>query len=213
MERRDFIQSMVVVGATGGLGMGTQLAQAQSGGFKPSKETVPRSNPGKIDVIEFFWYGCPHCYKFEPLIQAWKKTLPSDVLFRQVPVGWPSKRTNFTGHQKLFYTLEAMGVLATAHSKVFEAMHNDKKVLADDAQIFDFAESIGLKRTEFANNFKSFGVNAKANQAVGLASAYGVDGVPSLGIDGKFLTSASLAGSDQDALRVADALIKRQRQG
>jgi len=213
MERRNFIQSLVVVGAAGGLGVGSQWVQAQSGGFKPSKETVPRSNPGKIEVIEFFWYGCPHCYEFEPLIQAWKKTLATDVMFRQVPVGWPSKRVNFTGHQKLFFALEAMGVLNTAHGKVFDAMHKDKKQLADDAQIFDFAESIGLNRTEFANNFKSFGVNAKANQAIALANAYGVDGVPALGIDGKFLTSASLAGSNQDALRVADTLIKRQRQG
>lgn len=210
MERREFIQSALALGVIGGLG--TELALAQSGGFRPSKETVPRANPGKIEVVEFFWYGCPHCYNFEPLVQNWKKNLPADVSFRQVPVGWPSKRVNFSGHQKIFYTLEAMGVLATAHAKVFDAMHKDKKLLADDTQIFDFAESIGLKRTDFANNFNSFGVNAKVNQAIALANAYGVDGVPTLGIDGKFITSASLAGSDQDALRVADTLIKRQRQ-
>eukprot|EP01030_Chromulinospumella_sphaerica_P013439 gene13439-13215_t len=115
------------------------------------RREVPRSTPGKIDVVEFFWYGCIHCYNFEPKVNAWYKKLPSDVVFTKIPIAYQSQRVNFQGHQRLYYTLEAMGKLDMAHSKVFEAMHKDKKQLANDEQIFDFAESIGLKREEFAN--------------------------------------------------------------
>ncbi len=176
------------------------------------RREVPHSTPGKIDVVEFFWYGCIHCYNFEPKVNAWYKKLPSDVVFTKIPIAYQSQRVNFQGHQRLYYTLEAMGKLDMAHSKVFEAMHKDKKQLANDEQIFDFAQSIGLKREEFANVFKSFGVNAKCAQAKTIFEAYGADGVPTLGIDGKFFTSASIAGSEDNAIRVAEALIRRQRQ-
>lgn len=212
MKRRELIQSAVALGVVGVFG-GVPTAFAQdAGAFKKVRREVPRSTPGKIDVVEFFWYGCIHCYNFEPKVNAWAKKLPSDVLFTKVPIVFQSQRVNFQGHQRLYYTLEAMGKLDVAHSKVFEAMHKDKKQLANDAQIFDFAESIGLKREEFANVFKSFGVNAKCAQAKTLFEAYGADGVPTLGVDGKFFTSASVAGSEDNALRVVDALIKRQRQ-
>lgn len=212
MKRRELIQSAValsVMGAFGGLS--PALAQ-DAGAFRKARREVPRSTPGKIDVVEFFWYGCIHCYNFEPKVNAWYKKLPSDVVFTKIPIAYQSQRVNFQGHQRLYYTLETMGKLDMAHSKVFEAMHKDKKQLANDEQIFDFAESIGLKREEFANVFKSFGVNAKCAQAKTIFEAYGADGVPTLGIDGKFFTSASIAGSEDNAIRVAEALIRRQRQ-
>lgn len=212
MKRRELIQSAIalsVVGAFGG--MSSAIAQ-DAGAFRKARKEVPRSTPGKIDVVEFFWYGCIHCYNFEPKVNAWYKKLPSDVVFTKVPIAFQSQRVNFQGHQKLYYTLEAMGKLEELNTKVFEAMHKDKKQLATDAQIFDFAESVGLKREEFANVFKSFGVSAKCAQAKALFEAYGADGVPTLGIDGKFFTSASIAGSEDNAIRVAEALIKRQRQ-
>lgn len=212
MKRRELIQSAVALGVVGSFG-GLSPALAQdAGAFRKVSKEVPRSTPGKIDVVEFFWYGCIHCYNFEPKVNAWSKKLPSDVVFTKVPIAFQSQRVNFQGHQRLYYTLETMGKLDVAHSKVFEAMHKDKKQLANDAQIFDFAESIGLKREEFANVFKSFGVNAKCAQAKALFESYGADGVPTLGVDGKFFTSASIAGSEDNAIRVAETLIKRQRQ-
>lgn len=212
MKRRELIQSAVALGVVGALG-GLSPALAQdAGAFRKVRREVPRSTPGKIDVVEFFWYGCIHCYNFEPKVNAWYKKLPSDVVFTKIPVAYQSQRVNFQGHQRLYYTLETMGKLDMAHSKVFEAMHKDKKQLANDEQIFDFAESIGLNREEFANIFKSFGVNAKCAQAKSIFEAYGADGVPTLGIDGKFFTSASLAGSEENAIRVAESLIRRQRQ-
>jgi len=212
MKRRELIQSAVALGVMGAFG-GLSPALAQdAGAFRKVRREVPRSTPGKIDVVEFFWYGCIHCYNFEPKVNAWHKKLPSDVVFTKIPIAYQSQRVNFQGHQRLYYTLETMGKLDMAHSKVFEAMHKDKKQLANDEQIFDFAESIGLKREEFANVFKSFGVNAKCAQAKTIFEAYGADGVPTLGIDGKFFTSASIAGSEDNAIRVAEALIRRQRQ-
>lgn len=212
MKRRELIQSAAALGVTGLLGGLSPVFAQDAGAFRKVRKEVPRSTPGKIDVVEFFWYGCIHCYNFEPKVNAWYKKLPSDVVFNKVPIVFDSQRVNFQGHQRLFYTLETMGKLDQAHSKVFEAMHKDKKLLGNDAQIFDFAESIGLKREEFANVFKSFGVNAKCAQAKALFEAYGADGVPTLGVDGKFFTSASIAGSEDNAIRVAETLIKRQRQ-
>lgn len=212
MKRRELIQGAAALGLSS-LFAGLSPAFAQdTGAFRKVRKEVPRSAPGKIDVVEFFWYGCIHCYNFEPKVNAWSKKLPSDVVFTKVPIVFDSQRVNFQGHQRLFYTLEAMGKLDQGHSKVFEAMHKDKKLLGNDTQIFDFAESIGLKREEFANVFKSFGVNAKCAQAKALFESYGADGVPTLGVDGKFFTSASIAGSEDNAIRVAEALIKRQRQ-
>ena len=212
MKRRELIQSAVALGVVSALG-GLSPALAQdAGAFRKVRREVPRSTPGKIDVVEFFWYGCIHCYNFEPKVNAWYKKLPSDVVFTKIPIVYQSQRVNFQGHQRLYYTLEAMGKLDMAHSKVFEAMHKDKKQLANDEQIFDFAESLGLKREDFANMFKSFGVNAKCAQAKSIFEAYGADGVPTLGVDGKFFTSASIAGSEDNAIRVAEALIRRQRQ-
>lgn len=212
MKRRELIQSAVALGVAGALG-GLPAAFAQdAGAFRKARKEVPRSTPGKIDVVEFFWYGCIHCRNFEPKVNAWAKALPADVLFTKVPIVFASKRVNFEGHQRLYYTLEAMGKLGEVHSKVFNAMHKDKKQLANEAQIFDFAESVGLKREEFANAYKSFGVNAKCAQAKALFAAYGADGVPTLGVDGKFFTAASIAGSEDKAIQVVEALIKRQRQ-
>lgn len=211
MKRRELIQSAIALGVVGALGgLSPALAQ-KAGAFQKARREVPRSTPGKIDVVEFFWYGCIHCFNFEPKVNAWSKKLPGDVVFTKVPVAFQGSIVT-EGHQRLYYTLEAMGKLDMAHNKVFEAMHKDKKKLATEAQIFDFAQSIGLKREEFANAFKSFGVNAKCAQAKALYSSYGAEGVPTLGIDGKFFTSASIAGNEDSALRVAEALIKRQQQ-
>ena len=211
MKRRELMKGAVALGVATAVGTPAVWAQ-DAGAFRKARREVPRSTPGKIDVVEFFWYGCPHCYSFEPKVGAWAKALPSDVVFTKVPIAFQSQRVNFEGHQKLYYTLEALGKLDVAHIKVFEAMHKEKKQLGNDAQIFDFAQSIGLNREQFANAFKSFGVNAKCAQAKALFEAYGADGVPTLGIDGKFITSASIAGSEENALRVASALIQRQRQ-
>lgn len=218
MKRRDLFKLGSVAGLYAMSPMPLAMAQGQP--YREVNPALPRTNPGKIEVIEFFWYGCGHCFNFEPRVQKWKKTLAEDVTFRQVPVGWESRRVNFVGHQKLYYALEVMGVLETAHQKVFDAMHIQKLKLATNDQIFDFAESIGLDREKFANTFSSFSVVTKAAQAAKLTQSFKIDGVPSLAIDGKFVTSETLAGTtdkngkpdENQVFRVAELLIMRQRQ-
>ena len=213
MQRRDFSRQL----AGAGLGLAvTGLAQAQ-GAPKEGTHYVKLSTPApvslptpdkKIEVVEFFWYGCPHCYAFEPTLEAWVKKLPADVTFRQVPVGFMAPHQM---HQKLFYALEEMGQLEQMHRKVFNAIHQQNRRLATESDIVAFAGANGVDGTKLAASMKSFSVSTKANRAKQLADAYKIDGVPALGINGRFYTSASLAGSHERALAVADFLIQLSR--
>ena len=218
MKRRDFSRHLL----TGtGLGMGgAWAATARAQGAAPVEgrdyarlsTLAPVSLPSpdkKIEVVEFFWYGCPACYAFEPAIEAWSKRLPPDVAFRQVPVGFAAPHQL---HQKLFYALEEMGQLAAMNKRVFAAIHQQNRRLTSEAEIMAFVTSNGLDATKFGEAFKSFGVNTKVSRAKQLSAAYKIDGVPALGIHGRFYTSGSLAGSNERALAVANFLIQRARQ-
>ncbi len=213
MQRRDFSLQL----ASAGLGLAlTGTANAQ-GAPKEGTHYVKLSPPApvnltgpdkKIEVVEFFWYGCPHCYAFEPVLEPWAKGLPADVSFRQVPVAFNSQHVV---HQKLFYALEEMGQLAAVHRKVFAAIHQQNKRLTSDAEVQAFAKDNGVDGAKLADAMKSFGVSTKANRAKQLADAYKIDGVPALGIHGRFYTSASLAGTHERAVAVADFLIQLAR--
>jgi protein dithiol oxidoreductase (disulfide-forming) len=217
MQRRDF--SKHVLGTSLGLGLaGQALAQpAAAGAPVEGQQYVRLSTPApvtlsgdkKIEVVEFFWYGCPHCYQFEPVLDSWVKKLPADVAFRQVPVGFMAPHQV---HQKLFYALEEMGQLAALHGKIFNAIHQQNKRLATETDIGAFVVANGVDGAKFADAFKSFGVNSKATRAKQLADAYKIDGVPAVGVHGRFYTAASLAGSHERAVAVADFLIQRSRQ-
>ena len=178
---------------------------------------VPSGADGKVEVIEFFWYGCPHCYAFEPALEAWSKRLPGDVVFRRVPVAF--RQEPFVAHQKLFYTLESMGLVDKLQRKVFDEIHlnrdpsDQRPRLASADQVGAFAEKQGLDKAQFLAAFNSFGVNTKVGQAQKLATAYQIDGVPALGVQGRYFTSGALAGDMDKALAVTDYLIKRVRAG
>ncbi len=213
MQRRDF--SLQLAGAGLGLAV-TGLAQAQ-GTPKEGTHYVKLSTPApvtlpspdkKIEVVEFFWYGCPHCYAFEPTLEPWVKKLPADVSFRQVPVAFMAQ---YQIHQKLFYALEEMGQLPAMHRKVFSAIHQQNKRLGSESEILAFATASGMDGAKLAESMKSFGVSTKVNRAKQLAEAYKIDGVPALGINGRFYTSATLAGTHERAVAVADFLIQLSR--
>lgn len=216
MKRREFSTRLVGTG----LGLGTlglaPLALAQGGPVEgthyvklsqPAPVTLP-SPDKKIEVVEFFWYECPHCNTFEPLLESWVKKLPTDVSFRQVPVGFTARHQLA---QKMFYALEEMGQLEALHRKIFAAIHVQNKRLTTEADMVAFVNANGVDGAKFGEMFKSFQVNTKANRARQLTDAYKIDGVPALGIHGRFFTSASLAGSHERALAVADVLIQRSR--
>ncbi|MEY4294836.1 MAG: hypothetical protein RLY82_524 [Pseudomonadota bacterium] len=172
---------------------------------KPAATEAPK---GKIEVVEFFWYHCPHCNHFEPALQAWLKKLPKDVHFKRVPVAF---RPNFVPDQQLFYTLEAMGKLDAMHTKVFHAIHTEKLNLDDRAAIISWAAAQGLDKAKFTETFDGFAVGSKAQRATQLQTAYNVSGVPALGVAGKFYTDGATAQSMTRALQIVDSLIAQQR--
>lgn len=213
MKRRDF--SKQLAGSSLGLAWAS-LAQAQTAPVEgqhyvrlqsPAPVTLPSADK-KIEVVEFFWYGCPHCNSFEPLIESWVKKLPPDVSFRQVPVGFAATHQL---HQKLFYALEKTGQLQAMHRKVFAAMHLQNLRLQSESDIKTFMSANGIDGAKFVDEMKSFEVNTKATRARQLSDAYKIDGVPAMGIQGRFYTSGALAGSHERALAVTDFLIQRSR--
>ena len=214
MKRRDFSFHLA---STGAVLSWPGLALAQ-GGPEEGKHYVKLSQPApvtlpspdkKIEVVEFFWYECPHCNAFEPALEGWVKKLPTDVAFRQVPVGFTARHQ--VG-QKLFYALEEMGQLQAMHRRIFAAIHVQNRRMGTEADVMAFMKDQSIDMTKFTDAYKSFQVNTKANRAKQLSEAYKIDGVPALGIQGQYFTSGSLAGGNERVLAVADFLIGRLRQ-
>jgi thiol:disulfide interchange protein DsbA len=168
----------------------------------------PLEVKGKVEVIEFFWYGCPHCYDFEPDLSAWVKRQPKDVSFRRVPVAF---RDDFLPHSQLFYALEAMGKGDALNEKVMYAMHKENKRLLTESEIADWVASQGIDRNTFLATYRSFAVVSKARAAKQLAESYRIDGVPTIVMQGKYVTSPSIAGSKAKAILVMDYLEEKIR--
>jgi thiol:disulfide interchange protein DsbA len=171
---------------------------------QPLAVTAPA---GKVEVVEFFWYGCPHCNVFEPMLEAWAKKLPADVSFRRVPVAFRDEP--FGTHQRIYYALESLNQVEAMHRKVFYAVHNDRQKLDKPAEIAAFMTKNGLDGAKFVEVMNSFSVQTKARQAKQLAEAYKIDGVPALGVQGRFYTSGTWRAATA-ALSVADFLIRRR---
>lgn len=215
MQRRQFSFSAAAVAVASTVGMASAPALAQINALGNSSEFLTLDVPapivapeGKIEVVEFFWYNCPHCNAFEPTFNAWTKKLPKDVFVRRVPVGF---RADFEPQQRLYYVLEALGKVEELHARVFHTIHTEKQPLNNFDQMLGWAEKQGIARERFTELYKSFAIAGKARKATQLQEAYFVDGVPSLGIHGRYFTSATQAGSLQRALQVTDALIVQSR--
>jgi thiol:disulfide interchange protein DsbA len=209
MKRREF--SIHLAGSGLGLALaGRARAQgtpAEGRDYVRLSQPAPVTLPGpdkKVDVVEFFWYGCPHCSVFEPILDAWSKRLPGDVSVRKVPVGFTARHQL---GQKMYYALEETGQLEAMHRRVFTAIHVQNKPLNTEAQMTDFVAANGGDAEKFSAAFKGFGVNTKAARARQLSDAYKIDGVPALGIHGRYFTSGALTGSHERALAVTEYLI------
>lgn len=163
---------------------------------------------GRVEVVEFFWYNCPHCNVFEPMFDAWVKKVPKDVFVRRVPVAF---RDSFEPQQRLYFVLEALGKVEELHKKVFHTIHTENKPLNTFELISAWAEKQGIAKARFTQLYTSSAVTNKVRKAVQLQNAYAVDGVPSLGIHGRYFTSATHAGTVERALQVTDALIGEWR--
>ena len=172
--------------------------------IKLDKPAATDGVKGKIEIVEFFWYHCPHCYRFEPTLQAWLKKLPKDVHFRRAHVAF---RADFVLDQQLFYTLEAMGKIEQMHARVFSAIHAEKLDLSSRDKIIDWVAKQGIDKTKFSEIYDSFAIGSKATRATQLQNAYNVTGVPALGIAGQFYTDGSLAQNMERALQITDYLV------
>ena len=187
---------------------------AQAADFREGKEyvalksPVPVAEPGKIEVVEMFWYGCPHCYQFEPVVNPWVEQLPDDVAFKRVPAMFGGV---WNVHGQLFLALESMNVEQKVHDAVFSAYHNERKKLATPEEMAAFLAGHGVEREAFLKAYNSFGVKARVEQAKKLGMAYQITGVPVLIVNGKYRFDLGSAGGPERALEVADFLIEKER--
>jgi thiol:disulfide interchange protein DsbA len=166
------------------------------------------SAPDVIEVAEVFWYGCPHCFNFDPYLKKWAPELPDDVRFIRLPVMWnPTNQI----HARIFYTAEALNKLDVMHDAVFKEMHANRKPLTSENDIRNFFSRFDVSEEEFNNTFRSFGVESKLKRAKNLTQRYRVQSVPLLVINGKYLTTGPGVKNFDDMLAVAEELIERER--
>jgi thiol:disulfide interchange protein DsbA len=206
---RNLILSAALI-FTSLFGLTAQAAEPIEAGkqYVELKSAVPVSEPGKIEVVEMFWYGCPHCYAFEPVINPWVEKLPADVHFVRIPAlfGGP-----WDAHGQLFITLDTMGVEHKVHTAVFDAIQKGGKRLTDPNDMAEFVATLGVDKTKFLETFNSFAVKGKIAQYKELAKKYEITGVPTMIVNGKYRFDLGTAGGPEQALQVADQLIAKER--
>ena len=214
MKRREF--SLAVTSVASAMAMGaTSAVHAQGAAPKEGKDYVKLSKPatteapaGKVEVVEFFWYSCPHCNAFEPAFAAWKQKAPANVVVRRVPVAF---NASFVPQQKLYFALQAMDNFDAMHVKVFHAIHVERNKLASDDAIFEWVGKQGVNVAKFKEVYNSFTVANQVRKASALQQEYDVEGVPSMGVAGKFYTDGPRAGSMQNVLNVVGYLVEQNR--
>jgi protein dithiol oxidoreductase (disulfide-forming) len=214
MKRRDF---SLTCGAFAGAAVLPSVVLAQGKPFQAGDDYLAvkpaatvEAPAGKIEVVEFFWYNCPHCNAFEPTLEAWVKRLPADVVMRKVPIAF---QDSFIPQQRLYYALESMGLVEKLHSKVFAAIHAEHQKLDKEDAIIAWVASQGVDKAKFTQQFNSFSVVTKTKKATLLQNAYGVEGVPALGVAGRFYTDGTLAKGIDRALLVVESLVAQVRSG
>ncbi len=216
MKRRVFLESTASLAvATASLSPSVLLAQAstpQAGTdyVKLGRAAPVEAPPGKIEVVEFFWYSCGHCSAFEPALARWAQRLPKDVVFKRIPIAF---QDSYVPQQHLFYALEAMGLVDTFHTKVFAAVHTERQNLVKPEAILQWVAKQGIDQAKFLSHFNSFSTSTKASRARQLMTAYEVEGVPAMGVSGRFYTDGSMAKSMERALAITDFLMAEVRLG
>jgi len=174
------------------------------------RPTQPVEAEGKVEVLEFFWYGCPHCYSLQPMIEKWIPRLPADVHFRRVPAvlneGWAREAA-------VYYSLEALGVLEKLHRPFYDAIHRERLNTRDPATLAEWLRKHEVDPKRYEEAFKSFGVQSKVRRAAQLASAYRVEGTPTLAVHGRYTVSAEQGRTQDGMLGVVDYLIGVARKG
>lgn len=208
MNRRVALKQLSALAALSAFGGAAWAQKAGAQPFQTLGAKVPTEVAGKVEVIEFFSYGCPHCNDFEPLLNTWSKSLPADVNFIKVPITF--NRAEWTTLARIYYTLEAMGEAGKHGAAVFAAIHEQKRPLHKEDVLFDWIGGV-TDAKRFTDTYKSFGVQSRVQRANQIAAAYRVSGVPLMAVDGRFMVSASTAGSHEAMLKTVNELIARTR--
>ncbi len=188
----------------------TACAEAYTQGqdFRQLSSPQPTSSGDRIEVVELFWYGCPHCYHLEPYLNEWLASKPDDVEFVRMPA-IVSKRWEFMA--KAYYTAELLDVVDKTHIALFDALHREKRTITDEAALQDFFVAHGVTAAAFKNTFNSFAVNVKVNNARQMSRRYAITGVPAIIVNGKYSTGVGMAGGNQEVIRVMNYLIEKER--
>ena len=214
-NRRRFSATLLSAAATSALlpsgPASAQAAPVEGKDFTRVETPQPPGVPaGKVEVLEFFSYACPHCSAFEPAVEAWEKQLPPEVVVRRVPVPFLMNADNF---MRTYYALETIGAVQAMQMKIFRGIHIEKKHLEKGEDIAALVGANGGDAAKFLAAFKSFSVNTSVTRAKKMTADYKVDSVPTLVVQGRWMTSPSQAGSQERALAVVDQLVQRVRSG
>lgn len=204
-ERRSFVGTLAALGAAL-VFASPVMAQTAGKDYVPISPAQPTDNPAKIEVLEFFSYGCPHCADLHPLLTAWTAKQPADVVVKKVPITFG--RAAWANIAKLYYTLEITGDLARLESDVFRAIHGQRVNLFEERTLLEWVAKNGVDQKKFSEAFNSFGINSKVRRGDQLAQAYKIQGVPALAVDGKFMVGGQ---NFDDMLANADKLIVKAR--
>ena len=176
--------------------------------YQVLNQPVRTRDSNKIEVVELFWFGCPHCYHFEPLLKAWKQKQQADVDFWQSPAMWNER---MKVHAQVFFTAKALGVEEKLHEPIFTSLVVERKQLTNPTEIEDLFANYGVDREEFKKTFKSFGVISQVKQADARARSYQLTGTPELVVNGKYRVTAGMAGGQAEMLKVVDFLVAKER--
>ena len=190
------------------LATGIARAEEYDEGFEYTRVAEqPTESVDKIEVLEFFWYGCPHCYKFEPVLSKWLETKSSNVEFIRVPAVF---RPEWKVHARTYYALQAMGLGEKYHVAIFEAIHKDKKKISSEEKITDFLVSQGVNESDFKAAYNAFAVDGQVRKAIKKVKDYEIKGVPAMAVNGKYLVAGKNAGTYENVIKVVEYLIKQE---
>ena len=212
MLRREFIHTACMSAAAGSLLSLAPVANAQQsfaleGRYEPIDPPVPTSNPDLIEVVEAFWYGCPHCNRFQPIVHPWSEQVPEHVNFIRLPAVFSSR---WEAHARAYYVAESLGVLDKTHSQLFAAIHSAKQKLNSQKALAKFFAKHGIDEATFNKQYKSFAVDSGIRRSRVLQERYGLQGVPAIVVNGKYRITGSAAGSYENMIKVTEGLVEKE---
>lgn len=176
-------------------------------GYEMVTPPQPTTSGDQVEVVEMFWYGCPHCYRLEPFVERWLKRKPKNAKFVRMPGVF---RPSWEIHARAYYTAEILGVVDKVHRPMFEAIHEQKRPMSDEASIMGLFNAHGVSNKDFKRVFHSFAVETKLRRAKDMGRRYGAKGVPAIIVNGKYRTGAQEAGGNAKVFRVVNELVKQE---